>query len=352
MNTQFFTVLSRYCNCVLSDCLFPDSPNEKKSFQNPMRKVILCVLAVFTFTGFSYSQIDPQFSQYMFHSSSFNPAAVGEGDMIQATAQHRLQWIGFRGAPQSTAVSVNGPIKLAKNSLGVGISFLNDKAGLFSNRAVHLQGAYKKQLEVGTLSFGLDIGAANIIFSGDSLSAYKGDDDYHSQADPIVPLVSSSGVGFDLNAGVFYSNPTFYGGLSYSHVTAPTITAGSNFVYKILGTMYLTAGYNYLIPDTKIVLKPSTLIKTNNFKVFQLDLGARAEFNNKIWGGLAYRIDDAVVFLFGLNVASGLGVGLSYDLITSRINTASVGSAELLVTYSFDYIVKTRTAKYKSVRIL
>ncbi len=310
------------------------------------------MFSIVVFTGYAYSQIDPQFSQYMFHTSSFNPAAVGEGDLIQATVQYRKQWWGMRGAPETTVASVNGPIKLAKNSLGIGIRFLNDKSGLYLNRTAHLQGAYKKQLEVGTLSFGLDAGFANIIFSGDSLSAYKGDDDYHKDADPIVPLVSASGISLDLNAGVFYSNPTFYAGLSYFHLNRPVVTGASNFSYTLRGTMFLTGGYNYLIPDTKIVLKPSTLIKTSDFVNYQVDLGARAEFNNKIWGGLAYRFEDAVVFLFGINTSSGLGVGLSYDLVTNKLRSFSIGTLEGFLTYNFDFVLKSRTSKYKSVRIL
>lgn len=310
------------------------------------------MFSIVVFTGYAYSQIDMQFSQYMFHTSSFNPAAVGEGDMIQATVHHRSQYIGVRGAPVTWAASVNGPIKLAKNSLGVGFKGLKDKSGLYENITFSFQGAYKKQLEVGILSFGLDVGGASIVLSGDSLSAYKGDDDYHKDADPIVPLVHASGIGFDLNAGVFYSNPTFYAGLSYFHLNRPVVTGASNFSYTLRGTMFLTGGYNYLIPDTKIVLKPSTLIKTSDFVNYQVDLGARAEFNNKIWGGLAYRLEDAVVFLFGLNLSSGITAGFSYDLITSKIRTVSAGSVEVFLAYNFDFVLKSRTSKYKSVRIL
>jgi type IX secretion system PorP/SprF family membrane protein len=317
-----------------------------------MKKVVLCLLIVFTLTGFSYSQIDPQISQYMLHTSSFNPAAVGEGEMIQAIGHQRFQYMGLRGAPITTLLSVNGPIKLHKNSLGVGVAVLMDKAGLYANNAAYFQGAYKKQLENGVLSFGLNLGWTNIVFSGDSLSAYKGTDEYHSQADPIVPLVKSSATGFDLFSGVFYSNAQWYTGLSYSHLISSEITDGGKFVYKLPGTLYLTGGYNFLIPDTKIVIKPSTLIKTYNFKVFQVDIGARAEFNNKIWGGMAYRLDDAVVFLFGVNLASGMTVGVSYDLVTSKIRLASIGSGELFVAYNFDLVLKSRNSKYKSIRIL
>jgi hypothetical protein len=114
----------------------------------------------------------------------------------------------------------------------------------------------------------------------------------------------------------------------------------------------LTGGYNYHIPDTKIILKPSTLIKTFDFVTYQVDIGARAELDNKFWGGLAYRIDDAVIFLFGLNLSSGITAGFSYDLITSKIRTVSAGSVEVFLAYNFDFVLKSRTSKYKSVRIL
>jgi hypothetical protein len=45
-----------------------------------MKKIVLGIFIVFV--GSVYSQFDAQLSQYMFHSSAFNPAAVGESGLV------------------------------------------------------------------------------------------------------------------------------------------------------------------------------------------------------------------------------------------------------------------------------
>jgi type IX secretion system PorP/SprF family membrane protein len=119
----------------------------------------------------------------------------------------------------------------------------------------------------------------------------------------------------------------------------------------VKGAMYLTGGYNYALPDTKYVLKPSGLFKTD-FTTFQIDLSGRMDYDNKYWGGLSYRYQEAVVFLAGINIAGGLSIGYSYDLPTSKLITATWGTHEIVMLYSFEYVFEKRNKKYKSIRIL
>jgi len=81
-------------------------------------------------------------------------------------------------------------------------------------------------------------------------------------------------------------------------------------------------------------------------------VSSRMEYDNKYWGGLSYRIQDAVVFMAGINIAGGLSIGYSYDLPTSKIITVSSGSHEIMLVYSFEYVFEKRTSKYKSIRLL
>ncbi len=321
-----------------------------------MKKVVLSVLLLLVSIGSAFSQFDVQWSQYMFHISSFNPAAVGEGDMIHITAQARDQWVGFPNAGKTWLISANSPLKIGNSNNGIGLIVLHDQVGQFINQSAHLQYAYKLKLGAGMLSLGADLGFVNIGFNkGDSIqdpSHIIPLGDYHDIADdPLIPKSSVSGFGFDMNVGAFYSTPTYYAGLSYSHINSPTLTWGDQQKFKEYGTVYLTGGYNLVMADTRYIFKPSTLVKTD-FSSLQWDLTARMEYNNKYWGGLSYRIQDAVVFLAGINLTGGLSVGVSYDLPTSQIITVSPGSFELLAMYDLQYIFGTRTSKYKSIRIL
>jgi len=317
-----------------------------------MRKVIVSFVLLLISIGSVFSQFDAQLSQYMFHNSSFNPAAVGESNMIQVIGQHRIQWVGMPNGPQTTVFSINSPLKIGTFTQGIGLEFLNDQVGTyFTDQSAHLQYAIKRKLGSGVLSVGADVGFVSIGFRGDSVQAHNlqvGANDFES--DPSIPKVNVSGMSFDMNLGVFYSTPKYYAGISYLHLNNPTVNR-DNFAFKENGTLYLTGGYNWTMSDPKYILKPSTLIKTD-MSSLQCDLSARLEYDNKYWGGVSYRLQDAIVFLAGLNITSGLSIGYSYDLPTSQIITVSSGSHEIVLMYSFEYVFAKKNSKYKSIRIL
>jgi len=319
--------------------------------RNPMKRVFLSILFLLVCIGSVFSQFDAQLSQYMYHHTSFNPAAAGEGGMIQITGQHRIQWVGMPNAGQTTVFSINTPLKIGKSLNGIGFRFVNDKVGLFTNQTAHLQYAFKKHLGTGVLSVGADVGFVSLGFRGDSVRTIPIGDYHQITDDPEIPTGSEVGMSLDMTLGVFYSTPKVYAGLSYMHLNRPTVNWGEKSEFQLLSTMYFTGGTHWTLPNPKYVLKPSTLLKSD-FSSMQLDLSTRLEYDNKYWGGLSYRLQDAVVVLAGINIAGGLSIGYSYDLPTSQIITVSSGSHEILLVYSFEYIFGKRTSKYKSIRIL
>ncbi len=316
-----------------------------------MKKVVLSILVLLGSIGTVFSQFDAQLSQYMFHNSAFNPAAVGEGNMIQITGQHRIQWVGIPNAGQTTVFSVNTPIKLGNTTHGVGLNFLNENIGLFTNQAAHLQYAYKKHLAIGVLSFGADFGFISLGFKSDSVHTISLAGYHDITGDPEIPKSAVVGMSFDMNLGAFFSFDKGYAGISYLHLNSPIVKWGDNTEFKQSSAFFFTGGYSQAFSDPKYVLKPTMLVKTD-FKSLQFDLTARMEYDSKYWGGLTYRLQDAVVFLAGINIAGGLSIGYSYDLPTSKILSVSSGSHEFLMTYSFEYVFGKSTSKYKSIRIL
>jgi type IX secretion system PorP/SprF family membrane protein len=320
-----------------------------------MKKVFLSVLFSLLSIGSVFSQFDAQYSQYMFNQTAFNPAAVGEGGMIQVTGQGRLQWLGMPNAPKTIVFSINSPLKIGNSNHGIGLSFLKDAVGLFVNQTGHFQYAYKKNIGSGVLSVGADVGFVSLGFNGDSVTAAAHKitvASYHTIAeDTEIPQVNVTGTSFDMNIGAFYSAPNYYAGISYTHLNRPVVSWTDNSDVNLNGSLFVTGGYNYVLPGTKYVFKPSGLFKTN-FTTLQLDLTTRLEYDNKYWGGIGYRIQDAVSFLVGINLVSGLSIGYSYDFPTSKILLASSGSHELLMVYSFEYVFGKRNSKYKSIRLL
>ena len=48
------------------------------------------------------AQFDPQMGQYMFLQSAYNPAAVGDGDLMRVAGMHRMQFVDITNAPMTT----------------------------------------------------------------------------------------------------------------------------------------------------------------------------------------------------------------------------------------------------------
>ena len=97
-------------------------------------------------------------------------------------------------------------------------------------------------------------------------------------------------------------------------------------------------------------MRPSVFLKTD-LAGWQVDLNANLVYDNRFWGGLSYRLQDAVSLLFGTELFNGLTVGYSFDLVTSALGRYGYGLHELFLSYSIN-VEKNRSKKYKSVRFL
>jgi len=315
-----------------------------------MKKLVLGIF-ILLFVSVK-AQFDAQLSQYMFHSNAFNPAAVGESNLIEIIGQHRLNMISMPGGGSTTAFSINSPLKSGKSKSGLGFSVLDDKVGWFNNQAAHLQYAYKKKIGDGKLSIGTEIGFVSLGFSGDSVAQMKITSEYYSfSGDDAIPQTSVIGLGFDVGVGVWYTTEKWYGGLSFLHANQPTVKWGMNSEFQQKTSLFATGGFNYTFDNQKYSLKPSFLLKSD-FKQWQFDISARLEYDGKYWGGLTIRPLNTAVLFAGININGGLALGYSFDIPTSRLITTNFGSHELLLSYSFEYVFSKQNSKYKSIRYL
>ena len=328
----------------------PQNNDNKKNIKH----VILVFLFSFIIIFPVFPQMEAQLSQYMLNHATFNPASIGENGMINVSGVQKLQWLGIPGAPVTTYFTVNAPFKSGLNTHALGVSFLRDQAGAFLNQSANVQYAFKKKVGDGILSLGAGVGFVGMGIIFDSLN-YKNTNtlhsDYHVQNDNAVPKKDENGMGLDINAGVFYSTKKYYGGISYVHLNNPSFRVGDSIQFKLSGTAYLTGGFDVNFENPKYVLKPSVLFKSD-FTTWQLDLSSRLEYDKRFWGGLSYRFLDGVSVLAGLNVMNGLTIGYSYDIPTNALITATSGSHELFLSYSFAFDTSKNNNKYKSIRIL
>lgn len=326
-----------------------------------MKRYIVLLCGLLCCAMYVRAQFDPQIGQYMFMQSTYNPAAAGEGDMMRVYGSHRMQFTGIMDAPMTTHFSFSSPFVIGKTQHAAGVRFMNDRFGLFSNQSFYAEYAYKFRLGKGYLSVGADLGFLNLSFAVDSVNmdniAQVEDNAYHTATDDAIPSASSgsekgvSGMGFDLGVGVYYSAPTWWAGLSYGHLTNPTLEWSDRASIKVRGTFYAAGGYNWRLKNKDWVLMPSAMLQTD-FRGWDVNITMLAQLQERYRFGLGYRIAGSVNVIFGMEIVSGLELGYTYELPANGLIRESYGSHEVFLAYGFNVMRPKNTNRYKSVRYL
>lgn len=321
-----------------------------------MKRGIVLLFVLLLLMPFARAQFDTQIGQYMYMQSSYNPAAVGDGNLMRVYGSHRMQFTGIKDAPMTTFFSFSSPFVIGKTKHGAGVRFMNDQFGLFSNQSLYLEYAYRLTLGNGVLSVGADLGFVNLSFAVDSVDFGAGNDDYHQESDPVLEGVSggengASGMGFDLGVGVYYSAPTWWVGASYGHLTNPKVKWSDKTEIAVRGTMYLAGGYNWQLKNKAWMLMPSAMVMTD-FRGWDVNLTMLAQLQKRYRFGLGYRIAGSVNILLGMDIVNGLELGYTYELPANGLIRESYGSHEVYLAYGFNILKPKHTNKYKSVRYL
>ncbi len=314
-----------------------------------MKKVRTVILALIIPVSVVFGQQDPVVSHYMFNTQTYNPAFSGMSGMITATALTRQQWVGFPGAPSTMIFNVNTPFSLFGLRSGAGLLVEADKYGFSNDIELNLSYSALIPAGSGTLGAGFSVGLLNktlapewFIPSGTSHTPPSGD--------PLIPENDKSFLAFDISAGVFYQGLNYYAGLSVTHLNQPKIKYSETATY-VSREYYLTAGYFFQLPNPSLELIPSVFIVNDGATTQYLATGM-VRYNKKIWGGVSYRISDAITGFAGVELYNGLKIGYGYDFPISEIRKGTSGSHEFMVSYSFDLGLGRSVTKYKSIRFL
>lgn len=298
----------------------------------------------FTVAGIAFAaaltaQQDPQFSQNMFNRLPVNPGYAGTNGSICASAVGRSQWLGFDGAPKTFVLGVDAPLKVAKG--GVGLTLMQDAIGIENAVTARLAYAYHLKVGEGNLGLGLDLGIVNKTL-GSGLKPF-------TPNDPSIPASAAGATVFDAGLGVYYTTKEFYAGLSSTHIPQSRLDLATA-QYQLRRHYYLMAGYNYQLSNPDLMLVPSIFVK--NAVTTQLDVNCNVFYKNKIWGGLSYRLQDAVILMAGANVWKDLRLGLAYDINTSKLNPYNNGTLEFMLGYCFTVEKEVKRQVYRNVRYL
>lgn len=242
----------------------------------------------------------------------YNPAVAGATEDLNILALARLEMIGVHGAPKSFFITADMPLTLGKTNHGVGLVVFTEAIGLFQNTHVGAQYAYKYKLFGGVLSGGLQIGLVNQSFDGTKV--IKVESEYHQETDAAIPVEQVSGMGLDMNFGIYYTHKRFYAGFGMTHITQPELQLDENAYTYIGRSLNLMGGYNIQLKNPLIELQPSVFLLTD-MQSFHADITARLEYNKMFNGGFSYRVNESVGIMFGVKLGR-FHAGYAFDFPT------------------------------------
>ncbi|MBN1822169.1 MAG: type IX secretion system membrane protein PorP/SprF [Prolixibacteraceae bacterium] len=316
-----------------------------------MKKFKSFLFFIFIFNLAVVGQQDPQFTNNAFYKLGVNPGFAGSDNAISGIILNRYQWSGFGdGAPKTLVFSAEGAIDAFGHPGGIGLNIISDELGFEKNTWVNIIYAYKSTLNVGTLGIGISGGVYNKSINGEwYVPEYEGV--YTSpSSDPGIPQQEVSQMAFDIGLGLYLKANNYYAGASVTHVNQASILFDGEASTYLTRHYYLMGGYNIKLPDPLFELRSFCLFKSD-LASWQVDLNANVVYNERFWGGLNYRYQDAISLLLGAELFNGLVFGYSFDVTTSAMGRYGYGSHEIFVSYSFE-LEKNRTRKYKSIRFL
>ncbi len=313
-------------------------------------RVILLVLVLSAFSARVKAQQDPQFTHNMFNHAFVNPGSYGLSDGITVTGIFREQWLGFKDdknvkvAPQTLLITGDAPVRFLRGGIGIGIA--QDKEAQIRNMLVKLGYAYHLNLGNAKLGIGLNANLNSKSIDKENLKPVD-------ESDPVLMALSSDGIMItDMAVGAFFQKPRYYIAFSSTQILETKKTAADSegvTFFKNRRHYYLTGGHDIVLPAFQgYVFTPSVFLKSD-MNTIQADINLMAKYNNKVWGGLSYRINDAISLMVGI-AYKDLEFGYSYDIPTSQI--AATGSHEIMARYRFKIERdKTRTG-YRNTRFL
>jgi type IX secretion system PorP/SprF family membrane protein len=320
-----------------------------------MKKTLLVVHLVFCFL-WSNAQQEAQYTQFMVNPFLYNPALSGCEDFFDLKTAYRTQWTGLEGAPRTFYLSVHSPISShhmerakkdhddRRHSIGGLMS--SDKAGdlIFNN-------AYLSYSYTITLSKGVFWGFNNhkrgvelALGTSAGVKQYRLDLTRIAENTQVESILLGNNKFLpdaSLGAWLYFGDYT-YVGLSAQQLLRNKLNT-SNF--SRLNQHYnLVAGTEFFVGDGLKIL-PSAMLKKVKGSPMSLDINARIDYQDTYFGGLSWRVKDAISVMIGTLLMDKYEIAYSYDFTYSKLKSYSGASHELILGFRINPSMSTRNAE-------
>lgn len=321
-----------------------------------MQKKLLIALFVLLSLGKTNAQ-DVGYSQFYANPLYLNPAFAGSGVGPRYVLNYRNQWPSLPGNFVTYSASYDQYFSAING--GLGIQVLSDNIG--DNNFQHNQVAimYSNNLTLNrkwALKTGFQYMFAQrslnwqgLIFP-DEIDARLGIQPGTTAENLPGQSVTNANM-HDFSAGAILFSENFFGGFAVHHLTQPnqSLIPPGVVPWNLRTTIHAGANFE-VVRGTRN--RPGTTLSPNIITMFQ---GPATQVNvgtyisrGPIVGGVWYRFGDA--FIVSLGLQQGVfRMGYSYDITTSRLRAAALGSHE--ISFAIQLESKERIPRRKMVKI-
>lgn len=318
----------------------------KKLMKNTQLRVSIIIISILMVITIKVNaQQEPMFTQYMFNSTTLNPANIGinpaftgANDNLFINSLTRLQWVGMEGSPKTFSLTAHSAIP--DKNMGVGITLVSDKAGPINNTFFTVNYAYRVNVfEDLVLSMGIKGGINSYKANLKDLEIIdEGDQQFDENSSKISP---------NLGFGFYLYNDQYYVGFSAPKLIQSTIDDQyATDDSQLKRHYFIVGGYNWQI-NKDWMLKPSLLTKIVEGSPVSNDITVQSVYQNWVGGGLVYRVGDALgLFVFG-KVYDEINVGYGYEYSLNGLSGVNSGTHEILLTYNFPLFKSNERKKWK-----
>lgn len=314
-----------------------------------MKKIFILIGLCLGVIGQSFSQFIPNSSQSFQLASAYNPAFTGFEGFTSVKLGYRSQWSSFPGAPQFINAVASGrlrnPTDVTHNALRLGtpvnvseipkakriihglggtlVHVSNGAQGVLENTSAGLTYALHYPLTTElNVSFGMAFNYESIRVRWDKL-------DLDDPDDPLVINGQGPYNNFNVRTGLLFYTTKFYFHAAYYQI------------YKKTNESDLTQiGYDYkgvagiglrLATGAALEFRPSILTVMDQYDNIDIEYSLKLYYNDKAWGGFAYRDSGFASIILGFEFNSLVGLSYSYEVSTGGLQGFNNGSNEFIL---------------------
>lgn len=295
-----------------------------------MKRFLLTLSVLVAFAISSYAQQDRIFTHWMFEKMNYNPGATAIKGNICGTLIYRNQWDKWSGAPNSVSLGVEGAV--TNWNSGFGLSYTHDAIGFYRLNKMYVN--YSYHLPLGNMVLGMGVG---IGFINSSSNPNWVTPSHTIDQDALLSNNPVSGTQFDANFGLYLSsNDGWYAGVSVTQLPGLKIKSVEEVIKQ---HMQVIGGYRFALGSSNWELEPQARVATD-FRKVTFDVNSMVYWNKLVYGGLSYRLEDAVGILLGVSlderqsIPGNLMIGYSYDIPANKtLTTFNRGTHEIFLKF-------------------